>query len=264
MVVLSQTFSSVYGPVQSWRYGRSLGIDPIGQTSTCSYDCAYCQLGTIHRKTHDRQIFISTAEILEDLSLFAPWDVDVITLSGSGEPTLALNLGEILLSIKAFTGKSTAVLTNGSLLHDGDVRRELGIADRVAVKLDAIATHQLHRINHPVESISLLNNWAGLRQFRQSYRGHLAIQTMVLSPWKDREQSAYITLMQTLAPDEIQLNTPTRPRPGDYVPEARGNSLKDASARSLRPVSGNVLAEFGDRIQKVTNIPVRFPAVLPA
>lgn len=85
-------FTSVYGPVSSWRYGRSLGVDPIGQVSICSFNCVYCQLGEIEKKTSDRAIYIPTEQIIQDLKTFAPWDVDVITLSGSGEPTLALNL----------------------------------------------------------------------------------------------------------------------------------------------------------------------------
>lgn len=54
---LKQAFFSVYGPVFSWRYGNSLGIDPIGQTSTCSFNCVYCQLGEIEQITRDRRLF---------------------------------------------------------------------------------------------------------------------------------------------------------------------------------------------------------------
>jgi wyosine [tRNA(Phe)-imidazoG37] synthetase (radical SAM superfamily) len=76
-------FISVYGPVQSWRFGRSLGIDPIGPISTCSFNCVYCQLGEIEVCTAERQIFIPTEQIIQDLQAFAPWEVDVVTLSGS-------------------------------------------------------------------------------------------------------------------------------------------------------------------------------------
>ena len=39
--------STIYGPVDSWRFGKSLGVDLIVQTSICSYNCVYCQLGSI-------------------------------------------------------------------------------------------------------------------------------------------------------------------------------------------------------------------------
>ena len=111
-------FSAVYGPVQSWRYGRSLGIDPIGQVSTCSFNFVYCQLGEIEIKTQQRQIYVPTSDILQGLEYFDPLYVDVITLSGSGEPTLAANLGEILKGIKTLTQRSILVLTNGTPLSD--------------------------------------------------------------------------------------------------------------------------------------------------
>jgi wyosine [tRNA(Phe)-imidazoG37] synthetase (radical SAM superfamily) len=73
MPVIAADFCSVYGPVESWRYGRSLGIDPIGPISACSFNCVYCQLGEIEQPTDERQLFIPTAQILADLQAFAPW-----------------------------------------------------------------------------------------------------------------------------------------------------------------------------------------------
>lgn len=261
---MEQTFCSVYGPVQSWRYGRSLGIDPIGIVSTCSFDCVYCQLGSIEHKTRQRQIFIPTQQILQDLQAFAPWDVDAITLSGSGEPTLALNLAEIITQIKAVTGRSVGVLTNGSLLDQADVRAELALADQVAVKVDAITPDKFRRVDRPVTGIELEAIWQGLCQFRQHYRGELAIQTMLLTPWSEAEQQAYMTLMQQIRPDEIQLNTPTRPKPHSHELAARGNATDNLPypTQSLKCVSAEVLQQFGDRIFAATGIPVRYPPQL--
>lgn len=259
---VSVPFCSVYGPVRSWRYGRSLGIDPIGAVSTCSYDCVYCQLGTIESKTPRRQLFVPTRQILQDLQAFAPWNVDVITLSGSGEPTLALNLGEILSQIKGMTHRLICVLTNGSILFDPIVCSELGFADQVAVKLDAVSAAQFRRVNRPVMGVNLSQTWENLYRFRQQYRGHLAIQTMLLFPWKQDEQDRYIALMQQIAPDEIQLNTPKRPKPESHCLEARGNhpeALYPYPTRRLKGASLESLREFGDRIQAATRIPVRYP-----
>lgn len=253
--------SPVYGPVESWRFGRSLGIDPIGFTSTCSFDCVYCQLGGIERKSCERQIFVSTARILWDLQFHAPWHhLDVITLSGSGEPTLALNLGTILTSIKTLISKPVIVFTNGTLLHDPDVQAELAIADQVVIKLDAISAEQFQWVNRPLPDTDLLEFWLSIEEFRHQYQGYLAIQTMMLSPWSDYNQSEYIRLMQELAPDEIQLNTPTRPRPLSHQPEARGNQAAEFCypIQAFQPVSAQVLREFGDRIYHETHIPVRW------
>ena len=260
--VMPHSYSSVYGPVHSWRYGRSLGIDPIGAISTCPFDCVYCQLGEIEHKQRDRQLFIPTLQILDDLHNAAPWDVDVITISGSGEPTLALNLGEIIGITKALTDKPIGVLTNGCLLGNSDVREELSMADQVAVKVDAVSPDQFRRINRPMPGIELNHLLRSLQAFRQHYSGHLAIQTMVLSAWKLSDQETYIDLMKELAPDEIQLNTPTRPRPLTHQLDARGNhSLDDRPypVRHLQITHAELLQAFRDRIVQATGILVRSP-----
>jgi wyosine [tRNA(Phe)-imidazoG37] synthetase (radical SAM superfamily) len=258
-------FCTVYGPVESWRYGRSLGIDPIGRVSTCSFNCVYCQLGDIEHQIAQRKVFASTAQIQADLQPFAPWDVDIITLSGSGEPTLVLNLGEILQMVKATTAKPVAVLTNGTLLSDPAVRADLAIADRVAVKLDAITPQQLQRINRPVTNLTLTGICTGLTTFRQDYSGNLAIQTMLLAPWSEQEQALYIAEMQDLAPDEIQLNTPTRPKPLTHQLDGRGNheiTPRSYPVQYLKSVRADVLQAFGDRIHCALGIPVRYPPAI--
>jgi wyosine [tRNA(Phe)-imidazoG37] synthetase (radical SAM superfamily) len=255
-------FTSVYGPVKSWRFGRSLGIDPIGSVSTCSFNCAYCQLGEINRKSSSRQVFIPTEQIQRDLQSFAVADVDTITLSGSGEPTLALNLGEILIMLKEMTATPIGVLTNGSLLTDPAVWAELAIADWVAVKIDAISADGFQRINDPVPNLDLQELWAGLYRFRQIYAGHLAIQTMLLKTWSDLEQTEYILRMKALEPNEIQLNTPTRPRPLMHQLAARGNHAPNSTPypiRELKPVTAEVLQTFATRIEAETGIIVRYP-----
>lgn len=254
------SFCSVYGPVTSWRFGRSLGIDPIGTTSICSFNCVYCQLGTIQHPSDQRHVFVSTDIILRDLDTFAPWDVDVITFSGSGEPTLALNLGELIQAVKAKTQRPVVVLTNSTLMVDPQVRQELEQADMICAKLDAAHDDSLRRINRPVPGIHVTEIVAGLECFRHRYAGRLAIQTMLLSPWSDREQAKYIHHIQRIAPDEIQLNTPTRARSLIRRLDARGNERpsEEVATLSLRCVEASVLRAFAQRLESALAIPVRW------
>lgn len=255
-------FTPVYGPVSSWRYGRSLGIDPIGAVSTCSFNCVYCQLGEIERKTRDRAIYVPTDRILAALEDFAPWsDVDVVTLSGSGEPTLAANLREILTGIKTLTGRPSLVLTNGSLLNHGGVRSDLAIADRVSVKWDGIDADLLRRIDRPVPGIHWADLLAGIQAFRDEYSGELGLQTMILSPWDESTRAEYIRQVRAIAPAEIQLNTPTRPKPVRRQLDGRENHSSAAErpyeVRSLRCVDPQILRDFAQEIGQATGIPVR-------
>ncbi len=254
-------FSAVYGPVSSWRYGRSLGIDPIGMISTCSFNCVYCQLGEIEQITCDRRIYIPTTQILEELRSFTPWDVDIITLSGSGEPTLALNLGEILREIKALTHRPTLVLTNGTLLKDPKVRAELADCDRVSVKLDAVSAEGLKRVNRADSLISFNDLWAGIEQFSTEYKGELGIQTMILSAWDESVKAEYIQRMKTIKPTEIQLNTPTRPKPVKRQLDGRENHSitvdRPYEVRRFKCVSSSVLQKLAAEIQTETGVTVK-------
>lgn len=265
MLTETSVFTSIYGPVSSWRFGRSLGVDIIGSTSTCSFNCVYCQLGEIQVVTQERQVFVPTEQILQDLQKFAPWDVEVITFSGSGEPTLALNLGEAIAAIKTLTQRPVVVLTNSTLLCNPEVRTALAQADIVSAKLDAVEGDRLRRINRPVAEITLDQILSGIAQFRQDYTGQLTLQTMILSPWSDREQAEYIRLIQPLKPDEVQLYIPTRPRPLIRELDARGNHSIEPRTYptvTLKPVRFEVIQKLADRIHRETQIPVRYSPAL--
>ncbi|MFN5515576.1 MAG: radical SAM protein, partial [Cyanobacteriota bacterium] len=189
---LPTDFQSVYGPVRSWRYGCSLGIDPIGPVSVCSFNCVYCQLGEIEQITQRRRVFVPTARILGDLQAFDLTPVEVVTLSGSGEPTLALNLGEILGALRDVTNKPLLVLTNATLLADPQVRRQLAQADRVALKLDAWSAEQLVRVNRPAPGLDFPAMLEGMETFSAEFEGELALQTMILAPWSDAQLESYL------------------------------------------------------------------------
>ena len=109
-VELNTKTSTVYGPVNSWRVGRSLGVDVLCVNSVCSFRCVYCQLGRINVHTAERRVYVPTERVLEDLRASDWRGADVITLSGSGEPTLAANLGEVVRGIRPAFTSSRAML----------------------------------------------------------------------------------------------------------------------------------------------------------
>src|SRR4030043_1176031 len=130
----------IFGPVPSRRLGRSLGVDLVPY-KTCTFDCIYSDLGRTTHKTVSRQSHVSREEVERELKLslsILEKKPDYITLSGSGEPTLNQNIGEIIHTIKHWTSIPLAVLTNGSLLSIEDVRKDLVEADVVLPSLDAV------------------------------------------------------------------------------------------------------------------------------
>jgi wyosine [tRNA(Phe)-imidazoG37] synthetase (radical SAM superfamily) len=214
--------SCIYGPVKSWRLGASLGVDLLLHSSICSFNCVYCQLGDIQVKTAERKIYVPTEKVERDLRL-SDWEkADLVTVSGNGEPTLALNLGEVLQVIREYTGKPSTVLTNATLLNDPAVRQDLNYADHVACKLDAATDTVLQRMNRPVAGISMARIVKGIQTLRRGYGGKLSLQCMFM-PTNREDVEALAKLLESLEVDEIQLNTPKRPYPMSWLVENRGN-----------------------------------------
>ena len=203
--------SIIYGPVPSWRLGRSLGIDVIATRSkVCSFDCLYCQLGnTIHPVTR-RKEFVSLTDLAQELQAVKDVPIDYATFSGMGEPTLAENLGRAIELVKSTLHMPVAVLTNSSLMPREDVRRELALADVVVAKVDAPTEQLYHRINRPRARYNLAQVLQAIKTFRSEYRGKLALQMMFLDDNKDAA-AAMAKLAEELSPDEVQINTPLRP-----------------------------------------------------
>ncbi len=139
--------------------------------------------------------------------------IDVISLSGSGEPSLSADLGEIIREVKRKTTIPVVLITNGSLLHRDDVRREAGLADMVLPSLDAPDEAAFQRINRPHQDLSLALVVEGLRAFRQEYRGVIWLEVMLVKNMNDDAEhlEMFRQLIENGGMDKVQLNTVTRP-----------------------------------------------------
>ena len=214
--------STIYGPVESWRLGRSLGVDLLCITSACSLRCVYCQLGRINLHATERRVFVETRRVLADLGRSRWRAADVVTFSGSGEPTLAANLGECVAGVKALTAKPVAVLTNATLLEDPQVRRDLARADRVSCKLDAADEETFKRVGRPAQGLTLARVVSGIKLLRAEFPGKLDVQIM-LTPLNLSRPEEFARILAGIGPDEVHLNAPTRPAPRSWSVASRGN-----------------------------------------
>ncbi len=201
---------AVYGPVSSWRLGRSLGVDPIScDNKMCSFDCVYCQLGRA-RTVCERREFVSLEKLRKDLESIIKVQADVITFSGTGEPTLVKNLGEMVDYIRAVSDLPIAILTNSSLLSEEEVRNTLQKIDIVVAKLDASNEELFRYINRPHEKIKFQDCLVGIKRFRENFTGMFSLQIMFIDMNKGYAKEI-AELAKELEPDEVQINTPLRP-----------------------------------------------------
>jgi len=204
-------YKYIYGPVPSWRLGRSLGIDPVPcRRNICTFDCLYCQIGETEILSDERRVFVSAEEIINELKMLPPIEVDYITFSGRAEPTLAKNLGEMIRAVKKERAEKIAVLTNSSLLYREDVQDDLMPVDFVAAKLDASSQELFESINKPLESIKFDTIVNAIKEFKKVYKGKLALQIMFVEANKDYAKDI-ARIAKKINPDEVQINTPLRP-----------------------------------------------------
>lgn len=204
----------IFGPVPSRRLGLSLGVDII-PIKTCTLDCIYCQVGKTTCKTIERKEYVSPEKVLAELKevLQIGKKIDYITLSGNGEPTLNSKLGEIIKGIKKLTALPVAVITNGTLLTDKNVREELLSADLVMPSLDAATQEIFEKIDRPHPLLKIENVIEGLMEFKKIYSGKFWLEIMLVKGINDNqnELNALKKAVKKIEPDRIQLNTPVRP-----------------------------------------------------
>lgn len=244
----------LYGPVPSRRLGRSLGVD-IVPLKTCTLDCIYCQLGRGGKKVLKRKIYVSVDNVLAELKhrVGQGLQADYITVSGSGEPTLHLELGRLIDGIRKITNIPVAILTNGTLLYDPAVRAACCKADVVLPSLDAGDEQAFARINRPHKSLSLAKLVEGLCAFRREFAGKLWLEVFVVEGINtDIEQIDKIAhLIERIGPDKVQFNTAVRPAAQPDIRRVEPEKLADIAARLA-----SILAAEADASRPAENVEV--------
>ncbi len=217
----------IYGPVPSRRLGRSLGIDIIGPEKTCNFDCVYCQLGCTDKKVSSPKDIcgVSTEEVLEGLKdrLKNVKQLDYITFSGTGEPTLNLALGEMIREVKKISNIPVCVITNSSLVSRKDVRDNLAQADLVIATLEAGDDKTFRAINRPAPGIRLDDIIRGLK-ILGSMGPKLEIVVLFVDSKKDyptniNEQAVdeLIGALKVIDPDVVEVFTVSRPPAESFI-----------------------------------------------
>ena len=206
-----------FGPIPSRRLGKSLGINNITSTKTCSYSCIYCQVGLTHNYSFEREVFYEPSvifdEVQEHLSKLAQSDKpDYLTFVANGEPTLDIHLGESIEKLKILN-IPIAVITNASLLNDPQVREELQLADWVSVKIDVGNESIWKKINRPLAKVDFKEYVKGLITFSKEFKGILVSETMLVEGVNDNAKDVLQTaaLVSTVNPSIAYISVPTRP-----------------------------------------------------
>ena len=212
---VSRRARHVFGPVDSRRLGRSLGIDLLPH-KTCSLDCIYCECG----RTTDLRVvedeFCPTSDVIREIdrALAEVGPVDSVTFSGSGEPLLHPGVGEILEHMASrHPGTRTTVLTNGTQLVDPAVRKRVLLAHRVVPSLDSATRAGFQAICRPHPSVDVEAVVEGIAALRREYRGELHLEAFLVPGVNDTPEELHALREAALRiePDLVELNRLDRP-----------------------------------------------------
>ncbi len=205
----------IFGPVPSRRLGLSLGINII-PFKTCSYNCIYCEVGKTTELTIDRKSFFDVKEIKDEFvtAVNKVGHIDYVTFSGSGEPTLNADLGDLIRFVKSFKKYKVAVLTNGSLMFRDDVVEDLLEADVVIPSLDSATESSFRKINMPHKNLEIGNIIDGIAKFSRQFGGEIWLEILFVKGVNDSKSDIEIlcdVIEKKIAASRVQIGTVDRP-----------------------------------------------------
>jgi wyosine [tRNA(Phe)-imidazoG37] synthetase (radical SAM superfamily) len=221
----------IFGPVLSRRLGISLGIDLL-PFKTCSMDCIYCECGCSTRVTVKREEFFPTEEIIFELNAYLSDNpkIDFVTFSGSGEPTLHSGIGKVIHFInERYPSYHVAVLTNGTLLHEKQVRDDIAGADIIIPSLDGATKKSFERICRPAQGITYRKVIDGIKNLRKEFAGTLVVEIFIIPGINDssEEIQALRDACLEIGPDAVQLNSLSRPGCVDWIEKPKVERLNE-------------------------------------
>ncbi len=206
---------TIFGPINSRRFGRSLGVDLSPNRKQCNFDCLYCELKAAKVVDSQRDILLVN-EILDDIqtALKKYSDIDVLTITANGEPTLYPHLLELIEAINSFKGTlQTLILSNASTIAQSKVQEALKKFDNVKLSLDCATQKCFRKLDRPSKTVSLQAIKEGMLRFQKEYKGNLIIEILIVQGINDNptELQELNNFLLELQPERIDIGTIDRP-----------------------------------------------------
>lgn len=205
----------LFGPINSRRFGRSLGIDLSPSKKQCNFDCVYCELEARKPQAKQDEI-VSVEEIVLEVqnTLEKNISFDFLTLTANGEPSLYPHLEELISSLRKIAkDKKLLILSNGTAVLDQDKFNALLKLDVVKFSLDSAISKTFYRIDRVLKNIDLEKMIEKMAEFKTQFKGDLVMEILVVKDLNDNEEE-FIALNQALAkiaPLRVDLSTIDRP-----------------------------------------------------
>ena len=205
----------VFGPINSRRLGVSLGVDLV-PLKVCPLDCVYCEARATTLLTMERKEYVPVDEVIEELdkNLAASPQLDYITFSGSGEPTLNSRIGDVIRFVKSrYPHYKVCLLTNGLLLGDKELQKDIYQLDLLIPSLDGSNAAEYEAVNRPVSSMPFDRFISDLKDYLPRAPMPVYLELFILPGVNDSDEavSRFAEIIKSLKVDRVQLNTLDRP-----------------------------------------------------
>ncbi len=219
--------SIVYGPIRSRRLGVSLGMNLMPTTAKlCTFDCVYCECGWNQPVSHP--VLPTREQVREALAshlvALSPNNLDVITFSGNGEPTLHPEFSGIIQDTCALRDQycpqaKISVLSNSTQLGRPDVVEALRMCDNRILKLDSAIDATMRLIDKPVNpnlTVEQIAEWLSL------FDGDFTLQTcflrgeymgQIIDNTTSEERNAWYAMVDRLHPKQVMIYVIDRATP---------------------------------------------------
>ena len=207
--------SIIFGPVNSRRFGKSLGVDLSAEYKQCNFDCLYCELKAA-KVVNKQESVVSVDEVIKEIkkALSKEPNIDYLTITANGEPTLYPHLNELIDRINEFKGDiKTLILSNGSTIANRDIQNILTKFDSVKLSLDCATKRCFKRLDRPSSEIDLDKIKEGMLEFKKIYKGNLLIEILFVEGINDNleEIKELNSFLLKLKPSRVDIGTVDRP-----------------------------------------------------
>ena len=210
-----QDSTIVFGPINSRRFGMSLGIDLSPKQKSCNFDCVYCELKgakPVEEIENPPSIDGIISALKEALKVHQ--NIDVITLTANGEPTLYPHLKELIVKVDELKGRAkTLILSNGSGVRDQKICEALQGLDIVKFSLDSAVQSTFKKIDRNKSGIEVNELIKAMAKFRKEFKGELVLEILVVAGFNDKEEE-FMTVNEAIneiAPHRVDVGTIDRP-----------------------------------------------------
>ena len=231
----------IFGPIPSRRFGMSLGIDLSPSIKQCNFDCLYCELEKAKTVSKQTEI-VSVKDIVEALkkALESHKNLDVITFTANGEPTLYPYLSQLIDEVDKIKGDvKTLILSNGANIYEKSIQQTLSKIDIVKLSLDCVSEKCFKKLDRLDDSIDCNRIVRGMCEFRKLHRKQLILETLFVKTLNDSDEEIgkLYEALKEIKPDRVDIGTIDRPPAYDVKPVTYEKLLEIADSFESLPVT---------------------------